>query len=133
MCPVCTVAVISGLGISRLLGIDDAVSGLWIGALILSFSFVTIAWIKKRFSRQWVGYAVIIAMYLLVLLPLRSFGGGSHLYIGTAIGSVLFLFGIGLDLYLRKKQGKQMVAYQKVIIPVLVLIIASLATYVITK
>ena len=51
MCPLCTVTVVAGLGISRLLGIDDVVSAIWIGALILSLSFVTIAWIAKKWPK----------------------------------------------------------------------------------
>ncbi|MBU2577676.1 hypothetical protein KKA69_02480 [Patescibacteria group bacterium] len=34
--PVCTITVGAGLGISRWLGIDDSIPGLWIGGLILS-------------------------------------------------------------------------------------------------
>ena len=33
VCPVCTVAVGAGLGLAEWLGIDDSISGLWIGAL----------------------------------------------------------------------------------------------------
>ena len=32
ICPVCTVAVGAGIGLSRWLGIDDSITGLWIGA-----------------------------------------------------------------------------------------------------
>jgi len=80
MCPICTVTVIAGLGISRLLGIDDLITSLWIGAFILSFSFVTVDWLKKRkwfasFNsssvKQFISPTVIVLMYLLVLIPLK--------------------------------------------------------------
>src|SRR3989304_8183686 len=48
VCPVCTIAVGAGLGISRALGIDDAVTSVWIGGLILSMSFWFIDWIGKK-------------------------------------------------------------------------------------
>ena len=47
MCPVCAVAVGFGLGLSRWLKIDDAISGLWIGALIVSLSFILAKWTRK--------------------------------------------------------------------------------------
>ncbi len=69
MCPVCTVTVIAGLGISRLLGIDDAVTSLWIGGFILSFSFITISWIDKKWPGlkvQRYRLSVIALLYFLV-------------------------------------------------------------------
>ena len=50
MCPVCAVAVGVGLGLSRWLKIDDAISGLWIGALIVSLSFILAKWTKKNLT-----------------------------------------------------------------------------------
>jgi hypothetical protein len=78
MCPVCTVTVIAGLGLSRLLGIDDMVISLWIGAFTLSFSLITIDWINKKwpklkFDRFKIQFTALI--YLLVLVPLKM--GGS--------------------------------------------------------
>jgi len=42
-CPICTAAVGSGLVATRFLGVDDAISGLWIGAFIIS----TALWLDK--------------------------------------------------------------------------------------
>src|SRR3989344_1899336 len=77
VCPICTVAVGAGLGLSRWLGIDDAVSSIWIGGLILSMSFWAIDWLNKKkfkaiqqFSNSTISVFVIIAMYALVLIPL---------------------------------------------------------------
>jgi hypothetical protein len=33
ICPLCTIAVGAGVGLSRWIGVDDAVTGLWIGGL----------------------------------------------------------------------------------------------------
>ena len=75
MCPVCTVTVIAGLGISRFLGIDDAVTSLWIGGFILSFSFITINWIDKKWPRlkvQRFRLPIIALMYLLVIINFQG-------------------------------------------------------------
>lgn len=150
MCPVCTVTVIAGLGISRFFGIDDTVTALWIGGFILSFSFVTIAWINKKWPKLEKGWtsliwkpAVIILMYLFVLIPLRMNGsvgilqnslwGIDKIILGVAIGSLVFLSGIWADKKIRKIRGKQLLKFQKVVLPVTSLIIASIVLYLITK
>ena len=146
MCPVCTVTVIAGLGISRFLGIDDAVTSLWIGGFILSFSFITISWIDKKWPGlkvQRYRLPVIALLYLLVLIPLKinnSIGiAGNQLWgidkvvLGTVVGSTFFLIGIWTDKKIRKVRGKQLFPYQKVVFPVLSLIIASVAFFFLTK
>src|SRR3989344_3021049 len=48
VCPICTVAVGAGLGLSRYFGIDDAVSSIWIGGIFLSSSFWLSDWLDKK-------------------------------------------------------------------------------------
>lgn len=146
MCPVCTVTVIAGLGISRLLGIDDLVTSLWIGGFILSFSFVTINWINTRwpkFGAKRYTLITAILMYLLVLVPLKWNGsigiagntlwGIDKILLGIGAGSIVFLIGIWADKKERKLKEKILFPYQKVVFPVLGLILASVAAYLITK
>jgi hypothetical protein len=146
MCPVCTVTVIAGLGISRLLGIDDLLSSIWIGGFILSFSFVSINWINKKWPKIHIlrfQIPFIALVYLLVLLPLKWNGsigiagnalwGIDKIILGTAIGSIVFLIGIWLDLYQRRLQKKILFPFQKVIFPVTLLAAASLVMYFVTK
>jgi len=74
MCPVCTVTVVAGLGLSRLLGIDDLLTSIWIGGFVLSFSFITINWIDKKWPKLSINkytLPIIILMYLLVLVTLK--------------------------------------------------------------
>lgn len=142
MCPVCTVTVIAGLSISRLLGIDDLITSIWIGGFILSFSFVMINWIDKKWPKVHVSryiYPFIVLMYLLVLIPLKlnsSIGlplnqlwGIDKILLGTLVGSIAFLIGIGADKYQRLKFKKIFLPFQKVVFPVLGLIISSLVFY----
>lgn len=145
MCPICTVSVIAGLGISRLLGIDDALTSIWIGAFILSFSFITIDWMEKKWPKLKIKrftYPIIALMYLLVLVPLKYAGsigiagntllGIDKIILGTAVGSVVFLIGAWADKKERKIRGKQLFKFQKVVFPVFSLILASVIMYLIT-
>ena len=149
MCPVCTVTVIAGLSLSRLLGIDDLVTSLWIGAFILSFSFVTINWIHKKWPKWKFGmstywkWIVIVAMYLFVLIPLKlshtigiyhnTLWGIDKIILGIIIGSVVFLIGVWADKYQRRKFSKIFFPFQKVIFPVACLLITSLVFFFITN
>lgn len=138
MCPVCTVTVIAGLGLSRLLGIDDLITSIWIGGFILSFSFVTIDWIDKKWPKLLISrfsIPIIILIYLLVLVPLKWNGsigiarntlwGIDKILLGTLVGSVVFLIGTWADRQERKLHKKILFPFQKVVFPVLGLIIAS--------
>ena len=146
ICPVCTVAVGAGLGISRALGIDDAVTSVWIGGLILSMSFWTTDWLRKknykivkRVNDDYLDLIVIALMYVLVLVPLwygKFIGrdtnivfGIDKIMFGTIIGSAAFLFGKWLDKKEREIKGKILFPYQKVVFPVGSLIIASLSIH----
>ena len=161
VCPVCTVAVVAGLGVSRALGIDDVVTSIWIGGLILSSAFWTIDWIEKSKFRekihgltckvrcgmtenQSLTFYVILAYYLLVFIPLildhtigkprNVFWGIDKIVLGTAIGSIVFLKGMWIDRLIRKhRDGKVLFHFQKVILPVSMLIISSLIFYLLTK
>lgn len=146
MCPICTVTVIAGLGISRLLGIDDVVTSIWIGAFILSFSFALVEWIKKHWPKFKIdGWTlpIVTATYLLVIIPLKMDGsigiyrntlwGIDKIILGIIIGSIVFLIGIWADKKERKIRGSQLFKFQKVVFPVTAIIISSLVFYFITK
>lgn len=161
VCPVCTVAVVAGLGVSRQLGVDDIVTSIWIGGLILSASFWTIDWIEKSKFRekiykhickfkcgmtenQALKFWTILIMYGLVFVPLffthtigipgNTFWGIDKIIFGTVVGSVIFSAGMWADRSVRKaRDGKQLFLFQKVVFPVLGLIISSLVFYLVTK
>ena len=48
MCgPLCPIGLIGGMALARWLGVSDLVLGLWIGALIVSVTVVTVKWLAK--------------------------------------------------------------------------------------
>ena len=148
VCPVCTIAVGAGLGLSRYLGIDDTISGIWIGGFILSSSFWLIDWMKKRVKNYDLRFKnkeilIFALMYALVILPLwrgkiignpfntilEILRGIDKLVFGIVVGSIVFLFGMWADKKVRKIKGKQLFQYQKVVFPVASLVIVSLLIY----
>jgi hypothetical protein len=138
MCPVCTVTVVAGLGLSRFLGIDDLLTSIWIGGFILSFSFVMTEWVKKKwpkFNPKYYYLPMFILMYLFVLVPFKMNGtiglsgntlwGMDKIVLGIIIGSIVFMIGVAADKLQRKKYEKIFFPYQKVIFPVAALLISS--------
>ena len=138
MCPVCTVGVAAGLGLSRWLKIDDAISGLWIGALILALAIWFWRWLyqkkaQKPFSAL---LLLVVAFWLLTFLPLNYAGiledcrplwGMNRLILSSIIGVLVALLGILLDKDIRGgKKGKAAFPYQKVVLPLTLLLLASL-------
>jgi uncharacterized membrane protein YhdT len=138
VCPVCTIAVAGGVGLCRYLGIDDLISGVWIGALLFSLSLLTIEWLNKKkikflFRKPlvfvfWYGLTIFPLIKIGIIgHPLNKFLGIDKLIFGIFSGSIVFLISILFENYLRKKnQGKIYFKFQKVLIPILFLIILSL-------
>ncbi len=145
-CPVCAVAIAGGLGISRALGVADAVIGVWLGAGLLALSQWTVYLFKKRNIKNiyvqilcyvcW--YAMIIPVYLGITPSIifnlnRILGIDSFLF--SIIAGTLTLLGTSL-LYKKMRQkngGHAHFPFEKVVLPIVALIIVSFIFYLITK
>jgi hypothetical protein len=139
------VAVVAGVELSRWLGVDDTITGLWIGGLTVSL----IAWTLNWFSRKQYDFfakrtATIIGYFFLIVMPLywmnfiggpfHKFWGVDKLLLGIILGSLIFWGGERFCCWLKKRNdGKAHFPFQKVAVPVIFLIIASLIFYFITK
>jgi len=146
MCPVCTVAVGVGLGLSRWLGIDDSISGAWIGAFIVSLSAVTATFLQKyiHLSHKLLMFLSLITYLAFTVIPfwysgvighpLNTIYGVDKLLFGMAAGMILFLLSHGLHLGLKKKNNnKVFFPFQKVFIPIWTLLIASIVLFLMTR
>lgn len=146
VCPICTVAVGAGLGLSRYFGIDDTVSGLWVGGITASLTFWTIDWLNRK--KYWLfkgrDWLIALAYYALVVLPLvwtdmvghplNKLWGVDKLLLGIIAGTVFFTGGHYLYEYLKKKNnGHAHFPFEKVALPLTPLIILSAVFYYLTK
>ena len=147
ICPLCTIAVGAGVGVSRSLGIDDVIVGLWIGGLLVSSSMWMYEWLKtrkivKKGTEKWWVIGITAVMYALVLIPLKLSGiighplntmlGLDKVLFGVLVGSVVFFASGRLHFYL-KSMNKEKVyfPYQKVVIPVGALWLTTILLYLI--
>jgi predicted outer membrane lipoprotein len=148
VCPICTIAVGAGVGLSRWLGIDDSITGLWVGGLTVSMITWTISWLDKKNIRFRGRTAVtILGYYSLIVVPLYFMGIMGNplstlcacgildkLLLGIVAGSFGFWFGASWYYYLKEKnQGRAYFPFQKVVMPVSPLILLSIIFYFLIK
>ncbi len=137
VCPICIVAVGAGLGISRYIGIDDAVTGVWIGGLIVASGlwFATVIE-NKKWKVPYPEVISVVSFLVLTIIPMyigkiighpgNKLWGVDKILLGTVAGSITFILSVYLDKALRKtNNGEVYIYYQKVILPVLLLTIMS--------
>ena len=146
VCPICTVAVAGGLGLSRYLGIDDSISGIWVGGLIVSLTLWTVDWLSKKNwdflknIRLRFIYVFTFLFYILITYPplywadiighpFNTILGIDKLVFGSVIGAVAFAIGVWADKKVRQIKGHQLFNYQKVVFPFISLLIFSLVLY----
>ena len=145
MCPVCTAGVIAGLGLSRWLGVDDTVSGIWIGGILASSSGWTINWLRrKKWNFKGSPALTVILFYATVIIPLyqmkiighvyNQYWGIDKLILGISIGTVFFTGAALIYEILKKKNGGHAhFPFEKIVFPIGTLVILSTIFYFLTK
>ena len=145
ICPVCTIVIGAGVGLSRWLGIDDTISGIWIGALLASLIGWTIDYLNRKKIKFYgrkilvtIGYYAFVALPLywtdLLWHPTNKIWGMDKLMVGIAVGTVVFLISVISYFYMKKhNDGHAYFKGQKIAMPIVSLLISSIVFYFITK
>ncbi|MDE5615580.1 MAG: hypothetical protein K2I81_01975 [Alphaproteobacteria bacterium] len=145
VCPVCTVAVGAGLEGARLLGVDDVITGIWAGGLTLSLFFWTAGWLKKRGvnSALWqivvpliVCYGLLAAVYLMpgVKFGAQTLWGIDKFLLGIIVGTLAFYLGARWYIKIKRANGGHArFPFQKVVVPLSFLMVATVVFWLITK
>lgn len=145
MCPICTLAVGSAVVLLEKYGVDNTISGLWIGGLLVSGSVMTINWLKKRgLSTVLTELEIFIIYYLSVIIPFhhkliignptKMIWGMDKTFLGMALGSVFFyLAGIWYQKIKERNGGHAQFPFQKVVVPISPLVVFSIIFYFLTK
>lgn len=138
-CAVCTVAVAAGLEIARKLGVDDGVIAVWAGALLALIGYWTILWFEKkgwRFKGRnllliLLSFSMIGAVYIKDLVytpePILIFYLDPFLFCGI-IGALLLIYSSVFYQWMKKNNGGHAhFPFEKVVLPIVALVIASYA------
>lgn len=143
VCPVCTIVTCAGIGLARWIGIDDVITGLWIGGFMASLSFSISSFLdKKNIKSKFKDFFAVAAVYSFFLvimlwaniigLPENTFCCIDKLLFGIVFGSIILILSNSLYIFLKRKNGgKPHFMYEKIAVPILNLSIASLIFYII--
>jgi hypothetical protein len=138
-CPLCVAGAAAGVTLTRWIGVDDSITGVWIGALLGSMSLWFSSWIliKSERLRKWKLRPVIKPfIYILVfattlwsfyqfklIIRMSQLFGLDKLTFGMLAGSILFYT---IDLI----KIKHYFNYQRIVISLGLLSILSLIIYI---
>lgn len=142
-CPLCIIVISGSAGLSKYLGVDDTITGTWIGALLVVLSSQILKFLdKKNLNFSYKSIIIPVLLYTSTIIPLvvlKIIGIPENvlfpkfrypidkLMFGIVIGSIVFILGSNLHAYIkRKNHDKVLFPFQKVVIPVVMLLLTSL-------
>lgn len=137
-CAVCTVAVGASLEIARSLGVDDGVIGVWAGAFLVLLGYWTIKWFdKKNWNFKWRNPIILITsvamigfMYISQMQYHAEVIGIFYLdpfLFSVLIGALVMILASDFYQWMKARNGGHAhFPFEKVVVPVAALLIASL-------
>jgi hypothetical protein len=138
-CPLCVAGAGAGLTLSRLLGIDDSITGVWLAALLGATSFWSETLIKNKELRPKLRPLIYIGIFGLTIWSFYKFNlvirmsqlfGLDKLIFGMIVGGVAFYLIDAIDDYIIKRSGKVFFPYQRIIVTLGGMLILSLGVYI---
>ena len=123
-CPLCTAGAGAGLALSRYLGVDDSITGIWLAALLGASSL----WAANAIKKKYVPYQAQLIYWFILGSTIWSFYafklvnehaglivGVPKLIFGMITGGILFFLVDRLNALIKKKRGKVLFAYQPIV------------------
>lgn len=149
-CPLCVGGAAAGLTLSRLLGIDDSITGVWLAALTGALAFWTDSWLSKKRKISFAKPLIYIGFFGFLIWPLYAFNdyfltafkfvlinrhagqifGVDKLTFGILSGAIVFYIVDLIDDLVIKRHGKVYFQFQRVIVPLLAMLVLSLGIYI---
>ena len=140
-CAVCTVAVGASLEIARSYGVDDAIVGVWAGAMLIILGYWMLSWMDKkgwRFAgRDFIilisSVAMIGFMYVSELVYTPQIIGIFYMdgfLFSVLVGALVMHYSSEFYQWMKARNGGHAhFPFEKVVIPVLSLCLASVYFY----
>jgi len=155
-CPLCTGAAIGGVTLARVFGVDDSITGIFMGAMIASTALWFSKVAKKKISFPLQNTAFIAASFFLTVIPFYAAGlitnfdmvksmPAHHAILGLGVfgidklltGILFGTFGIWFALWLsdvvKENRGKSLWPFQGVSFVVIASVAMSLILWSITS
>lgn len=137
-CPLCVAGAAVGITLTRWIGVDDSITGVWIAALLGASSFWFYSWLLTKKLKFVEKYKVVLkpAIYILVfvstlwsfykfqlIIRMSQLFGLDKLTFGMVAGGILFYL---IDII----RIKHYFPYQKIVISLGTMTILSLSIYI---
>ena len=138
-CPLCTAGAVAGLFLSRWLGIDDSITGVWMAAFLAASSLWAANSLKKKYipGQNTLIYLAVFAStiwsfyaFKLVSEHAGLIMGIPKLIFGMWAGGILFYFVDILNLAIKKVRGKSLFPYQSIVFSLDSMLFLSLALFI---
>lgn len=140
---VCPIVVAGTLTLMERFGIDNSITGLWIGGALVLCSIMTIDWLRKWKYHWSINIGVFVLFYVGTFLPLyfqhivgnplKEIWGMDKTLVGVVIGSIFFYLGDWWYRVIKEKNGGHAwFPFQKALMPIIPLAILSLIFYYVT-
>ncbi|MBE6449653.1 MAG: hypothetical protein E7013_03040 [Alphaproteobacteria bacterium] len=138
-CPVCTVAIVSGLTIAQKLGVDACIVALWAGAMLAMLGYWMIRFLDKR---KWTfkGYklfSMILCLSMLLAVYVKDLTYTPNVILGFLymdcflftglLGAFVLIFGVNFYAWMKAKNGGHAhFPFEKVVVPIALLALINL-------
>lgn len=126
-CILCVIGVGGGLLFIKKLGIDEYIAAIWLSALNTSLAF----YIASRIRRKIPGLRFIFATIFFLITYfylLKTHQMNHRIFVGMTVGLETYFVAHFLEAFIfRKNNHKSLFKYQKVVVTLVFLLIASLA------
>lgn len=125
-CPLCTGATIMGVAIAERYGIDSAITGLWVGAFVISTTLWLDRVLKKK-GIEYSGQSIILSFVAMALTVVPFYFAGifanpvkilgiDRLLFGMLAGSAITFAGTELSQWIRQVRGKVLFPFQTMLV-----------------
>ena len=144
-CPLCVAGAGAGLSLSRILGIDDSITGVWMAAFLGAMGF----WInnsivkKSTLKKTYIPLQkllIYIAIFATTILSFYRFGlinehnglifNLPKLTFGMITGGVLLYLVDKANTLIKEKRGKVLFPYQSIVLMLGSMVILSIGIYI---
>ncbi len=143
-CPLCVAGAAFGITLTRWVGVDDSITGVWVAAFLGAISFwtyslasskISLSPAKKSLAKPLI-YVLIFGLTLWsfykfqLIIRMSQIFGLDKLTFGMLAGGTLFYLVDILDNFVIKKEGKVLFPYQRIVVSLGSMALLSLLIYI---
>ncbi|OGM59046.1 hypothetical protein A3A75_05240 [Candidatus Woesebacteria bacterium RIFCSPLOWO2_01_FULL_39_10] len=141
-CPLCVAGAAAGITLTRWVGVDDSITGIWIGAFLGASSFWLLRILgqkNKIFFNRFIRFIVYVFIFVITLWSFYRFNlvgkmgdvfGFDKLTFGMVVGALVFYLVDILNGYIKRKNGKSLFPYQSIVFSLSSMVLSSVAVYI---